>query len=92
VTKVAEGYDSTLTVEEQVKRVFADKLEKPASEIRLDDDLLMDLGLDSLSLAEMTVHMENLAGGQFSAEDLFDACTVGDLVDLVTRKLQLKKL
>ena len=88
VTKVAESHDSTVPVEQQVKRVFADKLGKNASEICLDDDLLVDLGLDSLSLAEMTVHMEELAGGRFSGKDLFDVQTVGDLVELVSSKLQ----
>ena len=88
MTEVAAGHGSTLTIEQQVKQVFADKLRKPVDEIRLEDDLLMDLGLDSLSLAEMTVHLEEMVGGQFSSEDLFQAITVGDLVDLVSSKLQ----
>jgi acyl carrier protein len=92
VTEVAEGYDSTLTVEQQVKQVFADKLRKTADEICLDDDLLMDLGLDSLSLAEITVHIEKLAGGRFAGEELFEARTVSDLVELVSHKLQSEKM
>jgi acyl carrier protein len=88
VTEDATNCDSTATVEQRVKQVFADKLQKPVDEIHLDDDLLMDLGLDSLSLAEMTVHIEELAGGRFSIEDLFEARTVGDLVELVSSKLK----
>ncbi len=91
MTEVVEDYTSILTVEQQVKQVFAGKLRKPADEIGLEDDLLMDLGLDSLSLAEMTVHIEQLAGGPFSIEDLFDARTVGDLVNLVSCKLEAEK-
>ena len=89
---VAEDRDPTLTIEQRVKQIFAVKLGKPADAIRLEDDLLMDLGLDSLSLAEMTMHIEELAGGRFSGEDLFDASTVGDLVQLVTSKLQGEKV
>jgi acyl carrier protein len=90
VTEVADNYDPSLTVEQQVKKVFADKLGKSVDTIRLEDDLPMDLGFDSLSLAEMTVHIEKLAGVRMSGEDLFDANTVGDLIDLVSRSLKNK--
>jgi acyl carrier protein len=88
VTELTDGRNSTLTVEQQVKQIFADKLQRPVAEIRLEDDLLMDLGLDSLSLAEMTVHCEELAGHRLPGETLFDARTVGDLVQLVSHELQ----
>jgi acyl carrier protein len=81
-----------LTIERQVKEVLAGNLGKPPGAIRLEDDLLVDLGLDSLSLAELTVHIEQLAGGRFAGEDLMDANTVGDLVRLVSRKLETQQV
>ena len=52
--------DSALA--EKVIAVLADKLGKPARTIHLDDDLLIDLGVDSLNMAEMTVLVEQVGG------------------------------
>jgi acyl carrier protein len=86
VTNVAQGCQLGSTIEQQVKEVLAGNLGKPVSAINLEDDLLLDLGLDSLSLAELTVRVEELAGERFAGEDLIDTNTVGDLVRLVSRK------
>jgi acyl carrier protein len=73
--------DSALA--EKVIEVFADKLGKPARTIRLEDDLLIDLGIDSLSMAEMTVLVEQVGGVRIPGDALLDARTVGDLVRLL---------
>jgi acyl carrier protein len=75
--------DSALA--EKVIEVFAEKLGKPARTIRLEDDLLLDLGIDSLVMAEMTVLVEQLGGGRIPGDALLDARTVGDLVDLLAQ-------
>lgn len=75
--------DSTLA--EKVITVLAGKLGKPASTIHLDDDLLVDLGVDSLSMAEMTVLVEQVGGVRIPGDALLDARTVGDLVLLLAR-------
>jgi acyl carrier protein len=68
------------TIADKVVAVLADRLGKPPSSIRLDDDLLLDLGIDSLSMAEVTVLAEQAVGSRIPASELIDACTVGDLV------------
>jgi acyl carrier protein len=73
--------DSALA--EKVIAVFADKLGKPARTIRLEDDLLIDLGIDSLSMAEMTVLVEQVGGVRIPGDALLEARTVGDLVHLL---------
>jgi len=73
--------DSALA--EKVIGVFAEKLGRPARTIRLEDDLLFDLGIDSLSMAEMTVLVEQVGGVQIPGDALLDARTVGDLVTLL---------
>ena len=88
MSEVIEQYVSISTIEQQVKSVLAGKLDKPASAIRLDDDLLVDLGMDSLSLAELIVRVEEIAGMRIAGNDLLDTTTVGDLVDLVSKHLQ----
>ena len=52
--------DSALA--DKVIEVLADKLGKPARTIHLEDDLLLDLGVDSLNMAEMTVLVEQVGG------------------------------
>ena len=91
VSEVIEHYESTSTIEQQVKTVLAGKLDKPASTIRLDDDLLIDLGLDSLSLAELIVQVEETTGMRLRGSDLLDATTVGDIVNLLSEQLQPQK-
>jgi acyl carrier protein len=78
--------DSALA--EKVIAVLADKLGKPARMIHLDDDLLRDLGVDSLNMAEMTVLVEQVGGVRIPGEALLDARTVGDLVLLLARYSQ----
>jgi acyl carrier protein len=75
--------DPALT--EKVIAVLADKLGKPARTIHPDDDLLIDLGVDSLNMAEMTVLVEQVGGVRIPGEALLDARTVGDLVLLLAR-------
>lgn len=73
--------DSALA--DKVIGVFAEKLGRPAQTIRLEDDLLVDLGIDSLSMAEMTVMVERVGGVRIPGEALLDARTVGDLIELL---------
>lgn len=75
--------DSALA--EKVIEVLADKLGRPAQTIHLDDDLLIDLGVDSLNMAEMTVLVEQVGGVRIPGDALLDARTVGDLVVLLER-------
>lgn len=73
------------SIQEKVVAAIADKLGKPASTIRLEDDLLADLGVDSLAMAELTVMVDQLAGCALPGDQLLDAVTVGDLVELISR-------
>lgn len=82
-TESASQRESALA--EKVIEVFAEKLGKPARTIRLEDDLLLDLGIDSLSMAEMTVLVEQAGGVRIPGDALFDVQTVGDLVRLLAR-------
>jgi acyl carrier protein len=75
--------DSALA--DKVIEVLADKLGKPARTIHLEDDLLLDLGVDSLNMAELTVLVEQVGGVRIPGDALLDARTVGDLVVLLAR-------
>ena len=82
-TEDLSQYDATIA--EKVVAALAGKLGKSPQSIRLDDDLLRDLGIDSMSMAEMTVLVEQVAGVRIPGNELLDAQTVGDLVRLLTR-------
>ena len=87
MSETIEQTISTSMIEQQVKSVLAGKLNRPVSEIHLEDDLLIDLGLDSLSMAEMLVSVERAAGTHIPGDELLDANSVGDLVTLVSKHL-----
>ncbi len=82
-TEDSSEYDAT--VAEAVVAALAGQLGKSPQSIRLDDDLLRDLGIDSMSMAEMTVLVEQAAGVRIPGYELLDVQTVGDLVRLLTR-------
>ncbi|MGW6930957.1 acyl carrier protein [Lentzea sp. NPDC054927] len=50
-----------------------------------DDHTLADLGFSSLDLAELTVRLEDRAGGELALEaaEIRPLATVGDLLDLL---------
>jgi acyl carrier protein len=74
--------DDLQAIAAKIKEVLSEIIRKPAAAIRLEDDLLVDLGLDSLALAELTTVLEQHTQRQVRADRLLDVVTVGDLVSL----------
>jgi acyl carrier protein len=62
------------------------ELEQP---VQPGDDLLADLGLDSLALTILAVGLENRFRVKLSQEDAVDVRTVGDLARLVVRRAEV---
>jgi acyl carrier protein len=61
------------------------ELEQP---VEPGDDLLADLGLDSLGLTVLAVGLENRFRVKLSQEDAVGLRTVGDLAQLVVRRAE----
>jgi len=61
------------------------ELEQP---VEPGDDLLADLGLDSLGLTILAVGLENRFRVRLSQEDAVGLRTVGDLTKLVVRRAE----
>jgi len=74
--------DDLPAIAAKIKVVLSEVIRAPAASIRLEDDLLVDLGLDSLALAELTILLEQHTQRQVRADRLLDVTTVGDLVSL----------
>ena len=77
--------DDVTAITAKVKRILADRAGKAATAIRDEDDLLVDLGLDSLALADLTTVLEQHLQRPVGADELLDVVTVGDLAGLVAR-------
>lgn len=73
-------------VSDKVIEVVSRKLEIPADQIHLDDDLIVDLGADSLVLAELSMLIEQQLQTQIPVDEMIDVTTVGDLVALLERR------
>lgn len=70
-------------IADTIKEVLSERIRKPATSIRLEDDLLVDLGLDSLAFAELLTVLEQHLQRQVRADQLLDVATVGDLASLL---------
>lgn len=57
------------------------------SVVSLDADLLRDLDLDSLDTVELTLGLEERFAIEIPDSELEDVVTVGDVVELIERKL-----
>lgn len=60
--------------------------------VKLNDDLVYDLGLDSIDLIEMIIDIENTMRIPISDNDTVDKRTVFDIVELVKSKYVKEEL
>lgn len=67
----------------EIKDVLSRQTGKPAAAIRLEDDLLVDLGLDSLAIAELMTVLEQHLQRPVPVDELLYVATVEDLATLL---------
>lgn len=65
---------------EQIKTLFIDEMQIEESKITKDAELMNDLGLNSLELAELIVHCEENFGIEIDEETAKNFVTIGDVV------------
>ena len=75
-------------LEHEVSHIVAGKLGLDPDKIRMDDDLIDNLGADSLALAELTLQLEVQMGIRVPGEEWLDVVTVSELLDLIERHQQ----
>ena len=56
--------------------------------IRMESNLFVDLGLDSIDEIELAQHMQEFTGRRLQAEEFRVLCTVQDVVDSVHQMLE----
>ena len=75
----------------QVLELLRDKavelLEVAAEDVQEDRSFVADLGVDSLSLVELTMDLEDQFGIELPEEELADVTTIGAFVDVIEKKI-----
>lgn len=75
----------------EVFQVMKDKavemLEVPAEDVQEDKSFVEDLEVDSLSLVEYTMDLEDALGVELPEEELADLKTIGAFLDLIMTKV-----
>ena len=75
----------------EVLQVLRDKavemLEVEADAVQEDKSFVADLEVDSLSLVEFTMELEDTLGVELPEEELVDVKTIGAFVDVIMGKL-----
>lgn len=61
-------------------------LEVSADDVQEDKSLVADLSVDSLSLVEFIMELEDAFGVELPEPELTDVKTIGALVDVIVRK------
>ena len=77
--------NTRLDLERRIREVVAEVLRLDPEQIRMEDDLLVDLGADSLALAELAMQLERRMGVKVPGEEWLEVIAVGELADLIER-------
>ena len=72
-----------MSVEEQVKKIIAEKLSVDLEEVVPEASFVDDLGADSLDLVELIMSMEEEFDTDISDEDAEQITTVKDAIDYI---------
>jgi acyl carrier protein len=67
----------------KVREVLAEAIRRPAEQIRLEDELIQDLGIESVDLIALVFDLEDTFGRHLDDEELKGLTTVGSIVDLL---------
>lgn len=71
---------------EKVKAILTEDLQIPESDITIDSELIADLGINSLELADLILMCEEKFNVEIKDEDIHKFITVGDVVDYLSEE------
>lgn len=72
---------------EKVKEILIEDLQVTESDITMEAELIADLGINSLELADMILLCEEKFGIEIKDEDIHKFITVGDVVNYLTETI-----
>ncbi|MBE6624476.1 MAG: acyl carrier protein [Ruminococcaceae bacterium] len=71
---------------EKLKAILVEELSLNADDITLSAELVNDLGINSLELADLVLLCEDEFGIEFSEDDIHKFITVGDVVEFLEQQ------
>lgn len=69
---------------EKVKEILVEDLQLSESDIKMEAELVSDLGINSLELADLILMCEEKFNIEIKDDDIHKFITVGDVVDYLT--------
>ena len=77
-------------LEQEIKALVVEVLEVNPEQVRLDGSLDQIMQIDSVALLEVLVTLERRYGVGLTEEDLKQVTQLGDVVELIRRKMEAK--
>ena len=74
---------------DKVKDLLVNELDIAEADITLDTQLVNDLGINSLELADLVLLCEDTFGVNISDDDIHKFVTIGDIVEYLNTKSDL---
>ncbi|MBQ2805785.1 MAG: acyl carrier protein [Clostridia bacterium] len=71
---------------EKLKNLFVEELQIDADEITMDAELIKDLGINSIELADLVMLCEEKFDIEIDDEDIHKFVTVGDVVNYLENR------
>ena len=73
---------------EKLKAILVEELSLNADDITLSAELVNDLGINSLELADLVLLCEDEFGVEFNEDDIHKFITIGDVVEYLEEQAQ----
>ena len=73
---------------EQIKEMLVEELSVNPDDVTLDAELVNDIGINSLELADLVLMCEDRYGIEIGDSDIHDFLTVGDVVDYLSKTVK----
>jgi len=73
-----------MSVEQRVREIVAEQLERDVNEVTITASLIDDLGADSLDVVELVMKMEEEFGIEIPDEEAEKIKTVNDVIQYIT--------
>ncbi len=80
-----------LNMFETVKKILVEDLQIEESEIKPESELINDLGINSLELADLVMNCEDKMGIEIKDEEIRDFLTVNDVITYLEKTVNEKE-
>ena len=84
--KIRNLYSEEYIMFEKLKNLFVEELQIDADEITMDAELIKDLGINSIELADLVMLCEEKFDIEIDDEDIHKFVTVGDVVNYLENR------